>query len=94
MKTTFLSAPRRLSSLLALAILASFAIIPCPWAEAVDVRDDVARQAGLTVMWQTQIQHDPTQDRIVDMHLHVHDDKANSYYEIRYGGIRETVSFD
>ena len=81
--------------LLALAILLAFSInIGQPSATAMDVPSEVARQAGLTVMWRTQIQTDPTRDRIVEMALHVHDDKASSYYEIVYGPIRETVSFD
>ncbi len=95
MKTTIIPTPLRLSGLLALAFMLVFsAMVNTSEVAAVDVRDDVARQAGLTVMWQTQLQHDPTRDHIVDMVLHVHDDKAMSYYEIRYGAIRETVSFD
>jgi outer membrane protein assembly factor BamB len=51
-------------------------------------------QSALTVHWQSQVMLDSSRDRIAEMHLHVHDDRAVSYYEIRFAGFRETVAFD
>ncbi len=65
---------------------------PQPGADTLPVTD--ASAAGLALHWQSQIQADTSRDEIVDLCLHVHDDRATSYYEIRYDGVRETIGFD
>jgi outer membrane protein assembly factor BamB len=52
------------------------------------------RSAGLEIHWQTTIEADVSRDEIADMFLHVHDTRADSWYEVRYSGIRETIAFD
>ncbi len=52
------------------------------------------RASGLAVHWQSQIKADLSRDRISDFYLHVHADRATSYYEIRHAGVRELISFD
>lgn len=55
---------------------------------------DKVTESGLTIHWQSQIQADTSQDKVVDLYLHVHDDRATSYYEVRHDGHRETIGFD
>ncbi len=55
---------------------------------------DESGQSGLTTMWQSQVKIDASRDTISEVHLHVHDDQATSYYEIRFQGFRETIGFD
>lgn len=52
------------------------------------------RANGLTVHWQSQYKVDVSRDKIIDTKFHVHDDEAVSYFELRYGGHRETIGFN
>ena len=56
--------------------------------------DESGASAGLTTLWQSQVMIDGERDQIAEIHLHVHDDRADSYFELTYPGFRETVSFD
>ncbi len=58
------------------------------------VNASAARLAGLQVQWYSQIQADATRDRLVDADLHVHDDQAVTYYEIRYDNQIERIGID
>ncbi len=73
-------------------LLALLFFNPVARADNLSVTD--VNAAGLALHWQSQIQADTTRDEVVDMHLHVHDDRATSYYEIWHDGNRETIGFD
>lgn len=55
---------------------------------------DESGQSGVLVQWQSQVMIDGSRDQVAEIHLHVHDDRADSYYELRYPGFRQTISFD
>jgi len=49
---------------------------------------------GLNLLWQSSVRVDGARDTVSEITLHVHDDRANSYFEILSPGFRETVALD
>ncbi|MDG1808255.1 MAG: PQQ-binding-like beta-propeller repeat protein [Pirellulaceae bacterium] len=51
-------------------------------------------EAGLNMLWQSQVRVDGSRDTVSEIVLQVHDDRAVSYYEILGPGLREVVGLD
>ena len=55
---------------------------------------DQLRQVGLEVLWQSQVQTNPSREQVVEMALHVHNDQSRTFYELRYDRFREEVDYE
>ena len=51
-----------------------------------------ANRVGLTVQWSSQVNLSAVAGKIVDITLDVNEDRAQTYFEIEYGGKRELIS--
>ena len=51
-----------------------------------------AARIGLEVEWTSQVSVSSEAGKIVDMYLDINEDRAQTFFEIRYGGKREFIS--
>jgi len=77
-------------ALLLVAITGTSTLVPVSG----ELAADETELAGLVVQWQSQVMVDGAREGVAEIHVHVHDDRAVSYYELRYPGFRKTIAFD
>ena len=80
-----------------LPLFAMCALVCVPFLTLSGMGEVAAQQNGqsnLLTMWQSQVMVDSTRDKVVEIHLHVHDDRADSYFELKYPGFRQVIALD